>query len=240
MKTPATFLIFVIFFANISLAQNTDEASLKKVIKAQTEAIVNCDFDTWQTKWLHDSKVAYRSIGNTGEFSLIGWEKMKDAVATSVKARAKPKSFDIKSDSFSIRTDKNMAWVDFDQVITTTDSVEHKTFSHLSCVLVKQSNDWKIASMIAIRRQSSDPSEVEDALNNTGYNLLNGNKLDQAIEVFKLNVKLYPKAWNTYDSLGEAYALAGNKELAIENYKMSIELNPANDNGKKALEKLMK
>jgi hypothetical protein len=30
----------------------------------------------------------------------------------------------------------------------------------------------------------------------------------------------------------------GEKDLAIENYKKSIELNPKNENGKKILEKL--
>lgn len=31
---------------------------------------------------------------------------------------------------------------------------------------------------------------------------------------------------------------AGNKELAIENYKKSLELNPDNDNAKRMLEQL--
>ena len=204
MKTATSFLIFLLFFSATSLAQNTTDASLKKVVKDQTEAIMNNDFDTWQTKWLHDDKVSYRNIGSNGEFSLIGWEKMKNTVANILKERPKLKSFDVKSDSFTIRTNKDMAWVDYDQVITATDSVERKTFSHESCVLVKQNNDWKIASMIVIREKtfaSFEPADIENTLNTTGYNLINGNRLDQAIEVFKLNVKLHPKAWNTYDSL---------------------------------------
>jgi predicted negative regulator of RcsB-dependent stress response len=41
-----------------------------------------------------------------------------------------------------------------------------------------------------------------------------------------------------YDSLGEAYMKAGNKDEAIRNYKKSLELNPKNDNAKKMLEKI--
>lgn len=41
-----------------------------------------------------------------------------------------------------------------------------------------------------------------------------------------------------YDSLGEAYAAAGRKDLAIQNYEKSLQLNPKNDTGKAALEKL--
>ena len=52
-----------------------------------------------------------------------------------------------------------------------------------------------------------------------------------AVEIFKLNVEQFPKEWNVYDSLGEAYLKLGNKAEAIRNYKKSVDLNPANDNG---------
>ena len=47
-----------------------------------------------------------------------------------------------------------------------------------------------------------------------------------------------PNSFNVFDSLGEAYALAGNKKLAIENYEKSMQLNPKNTNGEEALAKL--
>ena len=78
----------------------------------------------------------------------------------------------------------------------------------------------------------------ENSLNQLGYYFLQGKKMDEAIQVFKLNVQEYPKHWNCYDSLGEAYMNAGQKELAIQNYEKSVELNPKNDNGKVMLEKL--
>ena len=37
---------------------------------------------------------------------------------------------------------------------------------------------------------------------------------------------------------GEAYAAAGLKDLAIQNYEKSVQLNPKNENGKAALAKL--
>ena len=41
---------------------------------------------------------------------------------------------------------------------------------------------------------------------------------------------------NTCGSIGvRGYALAGNKKLAIANYEKSLELNPSNEAGKKAL-----
>jgi cytochrome c-type biogenesis protein CcmH/NrfG len=60
----------------------------------------------------------------------------------------------------------------------------------------------------------------------------------EAIEIFKLNVEAYPQGFNTYDSLGEAYMVNGDKELAIQNYKKSLELNPQNSNATAMLKKL--
>jgi CubicO group peptidase (beta-lactamase class C family) len=80
----------------------------------------------------------------------------------------------------------------------------------------------------------------ENRLNNLGYTLMRQKKLPEAIALFKLNVEFYPKAWNVYDSLAEAYSTSGEKDLAIANYKKSLELNPQNANGREMLKKLEK
>jgi tetratricopeptide (TPR) repeat protein len=59
--------------------------------------------------------------------------------------------------------------------------------------------------------------------------------LNQAIEVFKLNAEAYPESANVYDSLAEAYAAAGNKEAAIENYRKALKIDPSLESAKAAL-----
>lgn len=76
------------------------------------------------------------------------------------------------------------------------------------------------------------------ALNSIGYGLIWRKHLPEALEIFKLNVEEYPNSSNVYDSLGEAYMKLENKELAIYNYKKSLELNSENKNAVKMLEKL--
>ncbi|MEK6281397.1 MAG: serine hydrolase [Acidobacteriota bacterium] len=78
----------------------------------------------------------------------------------------------------------------------------------------------------------------EPELNRLGYQLLGQKKLKEAVEIFKLNVAEYPKGFNTYDSLGEAYMIAENADLAIQNYKKSLELNPENTNAVAMLKRL--
>lgn len=78
----------------------------------------------------------------------------------------------------------------------------------------------------------------EGTLNQTGYSLMGAKKMADAILVFRKNVELHPSSWNAYDSLGEAYLKNGEKELAEKNYRQSVQLNPANENGLTALKKL--
>ena len=80
----------------------------------------------------------------------------------------------------------------------------------------------------------------EKEFNILGYELISENRIDDAIEIFKLNVSKHPNSWNVYDSLGEAYKKNGDVDLAIINYEKSYELNPNNTNVKEALKKLIK
>ena len=81
-----------------------------------------------------------------------------------------------------------------------------------------------------------DFSEVQ--LNMLGYRLLEFGRIDDAVEILRFNVELFPDSWNTYDSLGEAYLKQGNKELAAKNYRRSLELNPDNQGAVDAIKKL--
>ena len=78
----------------------------------------------------------------------------------------------------------------------------------------------------------------ENEMNSLGYRFLQNGETKDAIEIFKLNVIAYPKSWNVYDSLGEAYLKDGQIDLAIRNYEKSLELNPNNTNAQKVLEKI--
>jgi tetratricopeptide (TPR) repeat protein len=78
----------------------------------------------------------------------------------------------------------------------------------------------------------------EDSINNVGYQLSSLNKTADAIRIFQLNVQLHPQSWNVYDSLGEAFMKNGDKQLAIQNYTKSLDLNPKNNNATQMLKKL--
>jgi len=87
-----------------------------------------------------------------------------------------------------------------------------------------------------IKRRRVDISEEE--INMLGYNLMNKNKMKEALAIFTLNVKDHPGSWNVYDSLGEVYLKNGQLDLAKQNYEKSVEMNPGNLGGKEALRRL--
>lgn len=87
-------------------------------------------------------------------------------------------------------------------------------------------------------KQSGDYYVSENQLNALGYRLLGMKKVREAIEIFKLNVEAYPQSANVYDSLGEAYMVNGDRELAVRNYQRAVELDPQNANAAEALKKL--
>ncbi len=79
---------------------------------------------------------------------------------------------------------------------------------------------------------------AENEFNALGYRLMAKGEMRVAIEVFKLNVSLYPDSPNVYDSLGEAYMNSGDIKNAIKSYKKSLELDPENANAIEMLKKL--
>lgn len=96
---------------------------------------------------------------------------------------------------------------------------------------LSQYREWR-------KSHPTDNAINEDRMNRYGLDLLRMGRVKDAIEVLKQNVADYPQSFNVYDSLGEAYAVNGEREAAIKNYERSIELNPANKDGIEALKKL--
>lgn len=87
-------------------------------------------------------------------------------------------------------------------------------------------------------KQSRPRTFTEIESNVLGYQLLQQGRVNEAIEVFKLNVETYPRSWNVYDSLAEGYKVAGDRDKAIEYYRKSLELNPGNLGARSQLQEL--
>jgi CubicO group peptidase (beta-lactamase class C family) len=116
---------------------------------------------------------------------------------------------------------------------------EHGPFPALVLISKLKGTEAALERYTELKRsQSADHPIVESTLNELGYTLLSSGQAQDAITVFRRNAQEYPKSANVYDSLGEAYMRAGRKDLAIQNYEMSLKLDPANQNAVEMLRKL--
>ena len=89
-------------------------------------------------------------------------------------------------------------------------------------------------------RDSLDSSINENTLNKIGYIELRAKNYSKAINIFKINVALYPTSSNVYDSLADAYMKSGDTLQATENYEKSLKLDSGNRRAKMHLEKIKK
>lgn len=112
------------------------------------------------------------------------------------------------------------------------------TVADFSRELAKRGFDKAIPFWLEVKAKDPGFQLQEREVNTFGYQLMNSKKLNEAIAIFKLNVAMYPEASNTYDSLAEAQAAAGDKQNAIVNYKKSLALNNGNTNAVEQLKKL--
>ena len=121
-------------------------------------------------------------------------------------------------------------------------SIRRVVFPSVQNVLEKEIKEKGVPAAIARYRQMRlrYPTEYfkERTLNVLGYQQMNAHHVEEAIALFKLNVEMYPRAFNTYDSLGEAYMVHGDRLLAIRNYRKSLALNPENTNAAGKLKQL--
>jgi tetratricopeptide (TPR) repeat protein len=63
-------------------------------------------------------------------------------------------------------------------------------------------------------------------LNWLGLRLRDSGMLDEAIEIYKWIIEMYPDWWEAYNGFADVYRMKGDKVLAIKYYAKSLEMNP--------------
>jgi tetratricopeptide (TPR) repeat protein len=92
----------------------------------------------------------------------------------------------------------------------------------------------------AMKKEDAGFKLDENALESWGDQLSSDNHPSEAIAILSLNVSQYPDSSDAYGHLAEAYARAGQKQQAIDNFHKALEKNPDNEEAKKKLAELEK
>jgi tetratricopeptide (TPR) repeat protein len=117
-----------------------------------------------------------------------------------------------------INTEEALAWSDRSLAMQ-----QNFTNLRVKAGLLDKKGDAKAAEALRVR---SLQIATEAEMNTYGYQLMGQKKMDEALDMFRKNVKDHPASWNVYDSLAEAYANKGDKKLAAENYKKALSMAP--------------
>lgn len=237
-------LIFSLFFnVNGLNAQGKQEAEIIEVLNAKSEAFFKGNIEKWKSYYIQDSLTSRTIIDRFEYMTHLGWPNIvaaiaKDSQETSI-ANVK-----VTHENAHIRLSDKFAYVEADErhKWNQNGTELNPPSVHTHTVLVYEHGTWKIANQIRISGQSFENNALnrEYILNALGYELLKEKRVAEAIDIFSLTVKQNPESWNAYDSLGEAYALAGETKLAISNYEKSVQLNPKNEEGMRKIESLKK
>jgi predicted alpha/beta superfamily hydrolase len=78
------------------------------------------------------------------------------------------------------------------------------------------------ARHLAVAFKDAYPVIAEQIVNLTGYDLMRRGEVQQAAEVFKQNVALFPNSPNVYDSLADAYCRLGDVSSAGESMRRAV------------------
>ncbi len=141
----------------------------------------------------------------------FGWQGWNGAAAYAMRNK--------------VNLDEALTWVD-----RSISMQENFTNLRTKAGILEAKGDAKTAAELRARAMTM---ATETDINMYGYQLLGSGKIDEAIEIFRKNVKDHPQSWNTYDSLAEAYEKKGDKKLAAENYRKAQNMTKDADQKKR-------
>ena len=99
---------------------------------------------------------------------------------------------------------------------------ENYTTLRTKALVLEHKGDASAAA--ADLRARAMKAATEADLNTLGYQMLQAGKVDDAIATFRDNITRHPDSWNVYDSLGEALAVKGRKQEAVDSYRKALSM----------------
>ena len=205
--------------------------SLQNTPSYQKSQIIDLDLKSLDKYVLND----YNLMGGSASIKKVNGKLLLDS-----STFGKFILFPISKSTFVIEDLGQYLYFEFDQSAKPVRLSLHQTLAIADLYATMMEKGIDVAIEQYQRKKANGEYFSEFEMNTLGYQLLRMNKVNDAIKIFKLNVEAYPKAFNVYDSLGEAYMKNGDDSLAVSNYKKSLELNPRNTNAELMIKQIRK
>jgi len=167
----------------------------------------------------------------------LGLKELKSAVANAKYTKSEAKFF-----LASIYSDIEK---DYQKALTVMEELHQRYPNNSTIIMVLGKCNWELEKYepaIKYFREMidkyPDDDRMKDFYNAYGYKLVKINHFDEAIRVFKKQVELFPNEANSYDSLGDGYKSTGKIDLAAEQYKKALKIDPNYEASRKKLEEI--
>lgn len=224
---PNYFLLLIFTTLFISCSKNTitpefiKQAEGRYLYNPAETAEVYFENNELFMKWRGAEKIKPMSLGNNTFFIKEMNEKIQFLTNPADKLQylclvPKDKSSTIKYDFRKMEDDENVP----------------------SIYLKNKEYNKALKGYLAIKEKDTANNYISESnFNSLGYRKLHNKEYNNAIEIFKINVALYPESDNVYDSLAEAYQKSGDTIQALENYKKALAIDSGNRGAKAFVKK---
>ena len=184
-----------------------------------------------------EERLQYRFEDPTADSTtaVLGWDKLEIPIPIQVDTKAVAFD-DIKS---QMRGLPRFGWQGWNQAAQWTVANDYeldqglawadqsigaqRTFANLrtKAAILEKKGDARAAQDL---RDQAMKIATEADVNAAGYQLLGQQKTDEAIALFRKNIKDHPDSWNAHDSLGEALVAKGDTKAAVESYRKALSM----------------
>lgn len=133
-----------------------DIRAITDVIRADTLAFQERDFEAWADCWVQDDRSHDVSISDTAGFSVYsGWAEIESCMKRVFNEGLGIESVDFEQKNIRINVDGNLAWVVFDGWSKHRSGASSTTFE--TRILERRRGDWKIIYSSFVYRQNGGP-----------------------------------------------------------------------------------
>jgi len=213
-----------------------EKEAVLKALHEEGDAFAANDIERIFAVHVQDS-LATRLEQAPGYFQIFkGWNEIKEMYesysAENLKDTVSVNKRNLK-ENIIMKVTGTSAWVICDNIWKYEANGKPYEWSNTQIAFFEKDNgEWKYSFDAFI---SKPETGAEARLNLLGYSLLEKGQIKDAITIFKVNIDENPLSSNVYDSYAEALMKDGQNELAIKNYKLSIELDSTNINAKEQI-----
>ena len=145
----------------------------------------------------------------------------EDVVLITLSNKAHP-NFDSVNDEMS----KIVFRENYTPTIPVTDNETNRAFTNR---VIQAIQDFGIEkAKILYEGRNEGVGLLEFAMRSRGFDLLDDNRPDLAIQIFEMNVFAFPYSAKALQGLGEAYMETGKKDSAIRYFRESLAIEPDN------------